>query len=397
MLPLSGIKVIDMAQMYLGPGAAVYLADQGAEVVKVEPLQGDTMRALASTPYLGMHGFSKSFLAVNRNKRSIAVDVRDREGQEIVHRLAKWADVLILNFRPGAEGRVRMDYDTLAALNPRLIYASVSAFGREGPEAALPGYDIVIQARSGILSVRRDSSGAPVPSAIMMTDMSGCMDLAYAIMVALWDRERTGQGQRVDVSLLQVGLALQMQQLVWTENDTSPLSGQRPNALYSSCYRCADEQWISVVVLENRQWKGLCHVLELEHLQDHPEFASNVLREQMAQELYEILEALFRTRPLAEWLEQLKREGVPCSAVAERNDLPSDPQIAANGMFWEDDHPVAGRTKMVSPPFDLSNSRREHRLRRPTPTLGEHTSEVLSELGYDGVAISNLYEGHIVK
>lgn len=286
MLPLAGIKVVDMAQVYMGPGAAMYLADQGADVIKVEPLVGDTVRRLHTTPYLKERSLSKPFLALNRNKRTIAVDVRAAEGQEIVHRLATWADVFILDFRQGTEGKVRLDYETLAALNSRLIYASITAFGREGPEASLPGYDTVLQARSGILSTRRNSDGTPIPSAVMIADMSGAMGLSYAIMLALWEREKAGQGQRVDISLFQASLAMQAQQMIWVENDTSPLPGQRPSAL-NSCYQCEDEQWINIVVAEDHQWRALCRVLELEHLADDPDFASYEQREQRAQEIPE--------------------------------------------------------------------------------------------------------------
>jgi crotonobetainyl-CoA:carnitine CoA-transferase CaiB-like acyl-CoA transferase len=395
-LPLEGINVVDMSQVFFGPGAAMYLAEQGAEVIKVEPLRGDSMRYRHTSPYLEARGFSKPFLSLNRNKRAIAVDVHTTEGQEIVHRVAKWADVFILNMRPGSEERVRMDYDTLNYLSPRLIYASISAFGREGPDASLPGYDIVLQSRSGILSTNRHPDGTPVPYAVMVSDMSGCIALSYAIMLALWEREKTGAGQRIDTSLLNQALAMQMQQLVWVEGDDSALPGARPTAM-ASTYRCEDDQWLTIVVVEDHQWKSLCRVLDLEHLAEDPALASYELRLQRAAELGELLSAVFETRPRGHWLEQLRGANVPSGAVVQREELARDPQAVANQMLLEQDHPVVGRVKMVALPFHLSGSRDETRLRRPAPSLGQHTDDILREMGYDAAAVSRLRQQGVVK
>ncbi len=395
-LPLAGINVVDMSQVYFGPGTAVYLADQGAEVIKVEPLQGDTMRYRYTSPYLEEWGFSKPFLALNRNKRSVAVDVHATEGQEIVHRLAQWADVFILNMRPGSEARVSMDYATLGELNPRLIYASISAFGREGPEAHLPGYDIVLQSRSGILSTRRYPDGTPVPYPIMFSDMSGCMALSYAVMVALWEREKTGMGQRIDTSLLNQALAMQMQQLVWVYGDGSPLPGGRPTAM-ASCYQCADGQWLTIVVIEDHQWTSLCGVLGLDHLTQETNLATYELRLQSADELGAILSAVFQTQHREHWLERLRPAGVPCAPVIERDELANDPQTLANRMFLDQDHPIVGPIKVVAPPFQLAGTLDEIRLRRPAPVLGQHTGEILRELGYDIEGISRLHKQGVVK
>lgn len=396
MLPLAGIKVVDMAQVYMGPGAAMYLGDQGAHVIKVEPMKGDSSRWIQTTPYLVERGLSRPFLVLNRYKRSIAVDVHTAEGQEVVHRLAKWADVLILNFRPGAEVGLRLDYDTLAAINPRLIYAAISAFGRDGPEASLPGYDIVIQARSGILSLHRDGDGTPVPSPIMMSDISGCMSLAYAVMLALWDRQKTGKGRRIDISLLHSGLAMQVQQMVWVDNDSTPLPGLRATAT-ASCYQCADDRWVTIVTVEHHQFKALCQVLDLEHLGDDPGFITYEQRTERSTEIHEILDAILCTRPLDEWLGRLKAAGVPCSAVVVRDEVPNDPQTIANNMFLTQDHPEIGRVRMVSPPFVLSDAGDETHRRRPAPTLGEHTDEVLRELDYDESTIASFHERRIVR
>lgn len=397
MLPLQGIKIVDMSLVLLGPGAAAYLADQGAEVIKVEPLEGDGMRYRAvGAPLLQEKGLSKWFLAVNRNKRAIAVDVRTARGQEVVHRLAKWADVFVVNFRVGLASRVRMDYETLKKINPRLVYASISAFGETGPDATLPGYDYVIQARSGILGARRNSDGVPLGAPIMVGDMAGGMALAYGIMVALWDRERTGQGQRIDTSLMGIALAMQLERLVWVERDHSPLPGRTLNALYAG-YRCGDGQWLAIGISEEHQWHGLCKSLDMMHLVDDPGFDSFSKRAERAAELAEILRGVFKTQASSHWLRQLRETGVPCALVAEQEDLPGDPQVVANGMFWEQEHSVVGKVKMVAPPVQFSGSSQEARLRRPTPMLGQHTGEVLAEMGYDKDAINALFQEHIVK
>ena len=395
-LPLEGINVVEMAQVFFGPGAAMYLADQGAEVIKVEPLGGDSTRYRHTSPSLDQYALTRPFLSLNRNKRSIAVDALGAEGQEVMHRLLRWADVFILNVRPGSEDRMCLDYKTLHDLNPRLIYAGISAFGREGPEAKLPGYDIVLQARSGVLSTRRNPDGAPVPSVIMLSDMSGCMSLPYAIMLALWERERTGTGQRIEASLFNQALAMQLQQMVWVEGDSSPLPGMRPSAT-TAVYQCGDGQWLTIVVVENHQWEALCRALDLMHLAEDPGLASYELRHDRAGEVGEVLGAVFQTQSREYWLERLRPVGVPCAAVVEREEVADDPQAIANGMFVEQDHPVVGHVKMVAPPFHLSDSRDEGRLRRPAPMLGQHTDEVLRDIGYDAEAISGLRRKGVVK
>lgn len=395
-LPLDGVKVVDLARVFFGPGTAMYLADQGADVVKVESMEGESGRYKFSSPYLQKRGFSKAFLALNRNKRGISLDMRTADGQGILHRLARWADVFILNFPPGGEAKVSLGYEALAAINPRLIYVSVTAFGNQGPDASLPGYDIVLQAQSGILSTARNSDGQPIPSVVRMGDMSGSMALAYAVMLALWQRERTGKGQRVDTSILNAALAIQLEKLIWVEGDDSPPAGQEPSALYNT-YRCRDNQWLAIVVMEEHQWRRLCPVLGLDHLADSPEFATFRSRMERAIELYEILQAVFETRPCDEWVRAMKLARVPCSKVVNRQDVPKDPQAIANQMFVEQDHPVVGKVTTVAPPFQLSGSRDERWLRLPTPALGQHTAEILRELGYDDAAISSYTQRAIVR
>lgn len=388
-LPLEGIKIVEIAQVYLGPGAAAHLADQGAEVIKVETLRGDSLRSMRTSPYLERHGLSYAFLALNRNKRSIALDMHSPAGQSIVHELVKRADVCILNLRPKAAAALHLDYDTLSSLNPRLIYAAISAYGSQGPEASAPGYDIVIQSRSGAMGSRPPGI-APVPSPITIADLPGSLSLAFAIMTALWERQSTQRGQRIDISLLHTALAMQMNSLVWVTGEEKPARARLPNAL-ATCYQCADGLWLTVVAVENRQWEDLCEVLELPNLAKDPRFGSYEARLRAAPELFEIMGAVFQTGRRDEWIARLKKKDVPCTAVAEPIEVPEDPQVVANRMLCEQYHPALGcMVKTVAAPFQLSSTDNEPISRRPAPLLGQDTKEILSELGYDSESILRL-------
>ena len=387
---------MDMSQVFFGPGTAMFLGDQGADVIKVEPLGGDGMRYKYASPFLWGLGLGKCFLGLNRNKRSISVDASADGGREIVHRLVERADVYILNMRPGTEARLGLDYETLSRINPRLVYASISGFGHEGPEARLPAYDIVIQARSGVMSTNKLPDGTPIPYVVMYADISGCMTLSYAIMVALWERERTGKGQKIDASLLHQGLAMQMQQLVWVENDESPMAGASPSAM-SGSYRCSDGGHLAIVIQEERQYHALCEVLDLPEAATDPRFGTFQSRIDNAADLGELIGGVFGTRPLDEWVSTLKQAGVPVEAVVTRDQTLQDVQALANGMFWEQDHPHVGKVKVVAPPFSLSSHPSEERPCRPVPLLGEHTDETLAGLGYATEDIARLHEAGVVK
>ena len=395
-LPLQGIKIIDMSQVYFGPGGAVYLADQGADVIKIETLRGDAMRHRYTSPYLTKWNLSKPFLSLNRNKKSISLDIRTHEGKQIVSDLCSTADVFILNMRPGTEKQFGLDYETITKINDKLIYVSISGFGSEGPDASLPGYDIVLQSKSGVLSLRKFPDGTPVPYPIMFSDMSGCMSLSYSVMLALWDREKTGKGQKVECSLLNQALAMQMQQLIWVEKDQGDLPGNTPSAM-SSCYQCSDGIWIAIVVMEANQWAGLCNVLDLEHMIDDPKFNSYQGRSENASDLGELLGGIFPTNDSSYWITRLHNEGIPSSIVQERDELLVDDQILSNKMIVSDIHPHVGNLSYVMPPFKMSDHGYIDSARLPAPLLGEHTKEILRSLGYKEKEIQSLIEKNIVR
>ena len=378
-LPLESIRVVDASQIFAGPYAAMLLADQGAEVIKLESPGGDGCRHLYTSPALG--SFGKAFLSLNRNKRSIVADLTTPQGREVLHRLAGWADIFITNLRPAAARRFDADYEALARANPRLIYAAISAFGSRGPDAGKPGYDLVLQARAGIVGSRRMPDGTPIASAVMMSDMSCGMLLSYAVMSALWERQSTGRGRQVDIALLGMALGIQTQQLVRVEGDDTPIPGGAVSAT-AAPYRCADDRWLMVVTVADHQWHALCRALGMENLSEDPTFATFDGRARHSLDLSELLAAVFATRPLDEWQELLEAANVPCGPVLEREEVFDAPQVVANEMVIPTQHPAVGRVEMVDVPFKLSGQELGQRLRRPAPSLGQHSQEVLAELGY---------------
>ena len=394
MLALEGIRVVEVAQVWAAPGAAMYLADQGAEVVKIEPLWGDDARRLLTRPPTAS-GESRAFLSVNRNKRGMALDISRDEGQRIVYQLVDGADVFIHNFRPGVAPRLGYDYETLRQRNPGLIYVELSAFGTAGPYAHRRGYDMLFQSLSGILSKRKTPEGVPISSGVWVADASTPLALAYGVTLALLVRQRTGRGQKVETSLLHMALAMQSVDMVRVEHEGPDRSGMdySAQALYSP-YRCQDGRFLLLVVLNDPQFAGLCRALEVEHLIDDPDYASNLLRAQRSPELYQLLSGLLSTRPRDEWLALLEGHDVPCAPVLEQEEVFDHPQITLNQMFTTQEHPQAGRVELFNTPIRLSET--PGGVRTPAPLLGQHTDVVLAELGYEASSIQGLRERGVI-
>ncbi len=364
----------------------MYLADQGADVVKIEPLTGDDSRyTLTAAPI--RDGQSRAYLAVNRNKRGIALDLRQEAGQAVIHRLVPRFDVVLVNFRPGVADRLRVDYETLRRINPRLIYVHLTAYGSRGPYADKPGYDLIIQALSGILGRRRMPDGMPIASGVWVADCSAPMVLAYGITLALLMRERSGRGQMVDGSLLMASLAMQSVDAVRVTSAQEDGRDYSRQAMYAP-YRCADDQWLVIVIIQDRQWQRLCEALELEHLAADPRFDAPLKRAQESDSIYEILAAAFATRPRAEWLATLLAHDVPAAPVLGRAEIFDHEQFLANDMLVTVDDPWAGSTTMMAAPVRLSDA--DPPCYRPAPTLGRDTREVLAEAGFSTDEIGEL-------
>ena len=388
MQALDGIKAVEISQVWAGPGLGMYLADQGADVVKIEPLWGDDARTVLTQPPMA-NGESRAFQVVNRNKRGMALDIASDEGRAIVHHLVKRSDVFIHNFRPGVEVKLGYDYETLSELNPGLVYAELAAYGKQGPYAQFRGYDLLFQALSGLLTKRRDADGAPMSSGIWAADCSLPMGMAYGVALALLARQKTGRGQKVESSLLHMALAMQSVDMVRVENESlnAEATDFSKQALYSP-YRCADGRYIILVVLNTGQFHQLCKALDLEHLVDDPRYRDNESRAQNSEELYSLIDGIVSTRTREEWLETFRAHDVPSMPILERNEVFDHPQMTENEMFASVRHPEVGRLDMFNVPVRLSET--PGAIKRRAPLLGEHTAEILGELGYSEAETAEL-------
>jgi formyl-CoA transferase len=389
---LAGVRVLDCSQVMAGPFCTMLLADLGADVIKVEPPTGDSTRAMAGPE----RGESASFWAVNRNKRGIAIDLQRPEGVEIVRRLAGSADVFVENFRPGVMATLGLDYPTLARAHPQLIYASISGFGQDGPYAERRGFDLVTQGMSGIMSVTGDVGLPPMKCGLPITDLGAALFATYGILAAFANRLRTGQGQYIDTSLLEAGIALSVWEAAqyWSGGGIpQPLgSAHRMSAPYQA-FRCADG-YITLGAASQRTWERFCRVLDRPDLLTRPELATDADRVRHRGELAATVEAITRTKPMQHWLEVLEAAGVPSGPILNYEQVFSDPHVRHRGMVQELDHPRGGRIKQLGPAVKFS--RTPARLRRPAPTLGQHTVEVLEKIGYDRAAIERLAKAGIV-
>jgi crotonobetainyl-CoA:carnitine CoA-transferase CaiB-like acyl-CoA transferase len=376
---LAGLRLVDLTENLAGPYCAMLLADMGMDVIKVErPGEGDNQRGQG--PFV--NGVPLPFTMVNRNKRSITLNLKHPAGRGVVRRLAAWSDVLLESYRPGVMERLGLGYEALRALNPRLIYASVSGFGQTGPERDRGGFDLIAQAMSGLMSVTGEPGRPPVKAGYPVTDLGAGMFCAYGILTALMAREHTGVGQRVDTSLFETGLAWS----VWhaatylaTGEVPGPLGSAHPLSAPYQAFRTADG-YLVVGAGSQSLFRRLCAVLNRPELIDDPRFATQPDRIARLAELAALLEEVFTARLTAAWLEVLTAAGIPCAPVTSVAEALAHPQAAARGMVFTYQHPVAGRLTGIGNPVKLSDT--PWSFRRPAPALGEHTDEVLRELGY---------------
>ncbi|MFA7249889.1 MAG: CoA transferase [Dehalococcoidia bacterium] len=379
-LPLSDIRVVDFATVLAGPFAAQLLADQGAEVIKMESPEGDSARRLVPVP--GADDLSIGFLAFNRNKRSATLDITTPGGKEAAYRLLQWADVLIINMRVDTRRRRGFTYEELAAINPRLIYVSLTGYGDDGPDADLPGVDIVIQARIGDIAGRQEP-GQPPPAHTHLYhfDMGTSMLAAYAVTLALRERERTGMGQKIEVSLLQTGVSLHAAQMTKVLGFDGRYAARATGLPF--IYRCADGRYIlNMYINIGPRWENLCETLKLDELTHDPRFKTPESRAEQIDAIAEILSRHFLTKPAADWEAMFKAAGHTNSIVKDIEEVFDDPQILANDMIAQYHQPGVGEVKAVGLPFRMSATAGEPWLHSPAPHRGEHTDEILGELGY---------------
>ncbi len=385
--PLIGVHVADFSSFIAGSFAAMLLGDMGASVIKIEPPDGDLARAWA--PFL--NGESRFFQAWNRGKRSIAVDLTRSEGREIAHRLARRADIVIENYRRGVTRKLGIDYETLREINPRLIYCSSTAFGARGPLRDRPGYDPVLQCVSGAAADNARLNGGKVAiSAVAVSDYQASMQIVAGALAALYRRDRTGEGQKVETSLLQAVMAVQAHYFVQAlDCDEEGGVGIYPYRLLPT----RDSQ-IFIATATDRFWRMFCEAIGAPELATNPRYRTNSLRVQAAAELTPVIESILQTKTTAEWEALLIERGVPCASVGTCREFLTDPQVEAMGMNPVIEHPAFGRLRMFGIPIDFE--RTPGTIQGPAPRMGEHTKEILEELGYTASQREDLRRDDIV-
>jgi len=391
---LKGIKVLDLTRALAGPYCTMLLADYGAEVIKVElPGTGDDTRGWGP-PFV--EGESAYFMSINRNKKSLTLDMKNTKSKDILERMIKQSDIIVENFRPGAADRLGLGYEQVKKINPKIIYCSISGFGQDGPYRELPGFDQTLQGMGGMMSITGEPNGPPMKVGVAIADISGGMFAAFGIMLALFHRQKTGKGQWVDTSLLD-------SQIAWLTYRAGEYfaSGKLPEKVGSGhpmivpyqAFKAKDE-YINIAAGNDQLWKRFCKVINMENIMDDPKFVTNAKRVENRKELIAILSKIIETKTGAEWLKLLEDAGIPAGPIYTLDKLFSDPQVLHRKMMVELTHPKAGKIKVTGVPVKLSEAPGE--ITAPPPLLGQHNKEVLKDLGYSAEEIEKLIADKVV-
>jgi crotonobetainyl-CoA:carnitine CoA-transferase CaiB-like acyl-CoA transferase len=377
MTPLNGKRVIEFCEVAAGPFCGMLLADMGAEVIKVERATGDAMRMW---PPIN-DGYSENFASINRGKKSVVLDLKSDAGVAAAKALILSADVVIENFRPGVMGRNGIDYETMSAQKPALIYCSISAFGQSGPRSKEGGFDLTMQAMAGVMSITGERNGAPVKCGVPLCDFVSGLYGSYAVAAGLLEVDRTGQGQHVDVAMLGATLAigaLQTSEYFGTGRDPRKLGSAHPRNAPYQAFRASDGHF-GMAAGNNKLWTSVCHVVGLPDLAAQEKFANPTLRAANQTELLDILEEVFITNSVEHWLSKFAEAGVPSSPINTYSQALEDPQVQHMGWVQDMTLPGGRETKTFGSPLRINDQ--QNVITSPPPVLGEHTNDVLASLG----------------
>jgi crotonobetainyl-CoA:carnitine CoA-transferase CaiB-like acyl-CoA transferase len=370
------------------------LADMGAEVIKLEiPGKGDDSRSYGP-PFV--EGESAYFMSVNRNKKSLTLNMKSERSTEIIHRLIKQSDVLVENFRPGVMKRLGLGFQRVKEMNSQIIYCSISGFGQDGPYRMLPGYDQVAQGMGGIMSITGEPGGPPLKVGVAIADITAGMFAAYGILVALYNREKRGRGQMIDVSLLDCQVALltyQAGSYFASGEIPPPVSSGHPLIVPYQAFKAKDV-YFNIAAGNDKLWKILCKAIGLEKAIDDPKFATNDKRVENREEIVKIISDIIITKNGEEWLKILTDAGVPCGPIYTMDKIFTDPQVLHRQMLKELDHPKVGKVKVIGVPIKLSDT--PGGVETAPPILGQHTQEILTELGFSDQDIKKLRQEKVI-
>jgi crotonobetainyl-CoA:carnitine CoA-transferase CaiB-like acyl-CoA transferase len=391
-LPLSRFLVLDLTHARAGPTCVRQLADWGAEVIKIEPPEELNRNAMGDA----RHGFD--FQNLHRNKRSLSLNLKTEEGKAVFFKLAAKADVIVENFRSDVKTRLGVDYDSVRKINPRIVYGSISGFGQSGPYAVRPGVDQIAQGMGGLMSITGLPGQGPVRVGIPICDLTAGILLAQAVTLALLDRETTGEGQWVHTSLLEAQIQmLDFQGSRWLIKGEVPkqAGNDHPTGIPTGVFPTADGH-INIAASGDHMFKRLCTAIGAEDLPNHPDYKTPQARSKNRKALNAALGEVTKTKPNAYWDELLYKAGVPCGPINSIDQTFADPQVKHSGIAKSIDHPALGPIKVVGQAINMTKTPQPATLRRHSPDLGEHTDEVLKEVGYDGAAIADLRARGIV-
>ena len=391
MTALSRFRILDLTRARAGPTSTKQFADFGADVIKVEqPASGGERNQLSGD----RHSFDMQNL--HRNSRSITLDLKNPKAKEIFYRLVKTADIVVENFRPDVKFRLGIDYETLKAINPRIILASISGFGQDGPYVARPMFDQISQGMSGIMSVTGKPGGGPMRAGVAITDITAGYIAACGMLTALLEREVSGQGQWVQSSLIQAGVAMmdfQAAKYLQTGSIPVQVGNDHPTSMPTSCYECTDG-YINVAATGQVMWLNLCDAVGRPDLKEDPRFVTEPLRVKHRDDLNTILIQIFKTKEKSYWVQLLNDVGVPTGPIYDMSEVFSDPQVISQNMVAEVQHPKLGNLKLVNQALKLN--RTPAQVKTATPELGEHTKSLLNELGYSENEILEFINGKVV-